>query len=249
MFDVPVSYSAFDTLHRKGRTNLGSASTGGRKPLTAIALNMDANDRTARAVVNAIQTGDVPALQRLLAEDPSLARTHIDSDDRCKGSRTLLHIATDWPGHYPNGRAVVATLVDAGADVNARFVGSHNETPLHWAASSNDVAVLDALLDAGADIEADGGVIGGGAPLADARGFGQWDAARRLVERGARTTLVDAATLGLMDRLEAHVRGETAPTTEAITRAFWVLAMADRNARRAISSPAVPTSTGLDTAT
>jgi uncharacterized protein len=171
--------------------------------------------------VNAIQTGDVPALQRLLAEDPSLARTHIDSDDRCKGSRTLLHIATDWPGHYPNGRAVVATLVDAGADVNARFVGSHNETPLHWAASSNDVAVLDALLDAGADIEADGGVIGGGAPLADARGFGQWDAARRLVERGARTTLVDAATLGLMDRLEAHVRGETAPTTEAITRAFW----------------------------
>ena len=107
--------------------------------------------------------------------------------------RSLLHIATDWPGHYPNGPAVVATLVRAGADVNAKFVGSHAETPLHWAASSNDVAVLDALIDAGANIEAAGGVIGGGSPLADARGFGQWDAARRLVARGARTTLTDAA--------------------------------------------------------
>jgi ankyrin repeat protein len=44
--------------------------------------------------------------------------------------------------------ATVAALVEAGADVNARFTGPHTETPLHWAASSGDVAVLDALLDA-----------------------------------------------------------------------------------------------------
>jgi ankyrin repeat protein len=132
-----------------------------------------------------------------------------------------LHIATDWPGHHPNGAAVIAALVEAGADVNARFVGSHTETPLHWAASSNDVSVLDALIDAGANIEADGGVIGGGSPLADARGFGQWDVARRLVGRGARTTLTDAATLGLMDRVEAHFTSTETPTSDAITRAFW----------------------------
>jgi ankyrin repeat protein len=112
---------------------------------------MDANDGTARAVVNAIQTGDVHALKRLLADHPSLANARIENNHRCKGSRTLLHIATDWPGHYPNGPAVIAALVEAGADVNARFVGTHNETPLHWAASSNDVAVLDALIDAGAE--------------------------------------------------------------------------------------------------
>jgi uncharacterized protein len=182
---------------------------------------MDANEGTARAVVNAIQTGDVPALKRLLADNPSLATARIANNDSCKGSRTLLHVATDWPGHYPNGPAVVATLVDAGADVNARFVGSHNETPLHWAASSNDVAVLDALLDAGANIEADGGVIAGGSPLADARGFGQWDAARRLLERGARTTLNDAATLGLLDRVEAYFTAGETPQSEAVTRAFW----------------------------
>jgi len=34
------------------------------------------------------------------------------------------------------------------------------ETRLHWTASSDDVAVLDALLDAGADIESPGSVIG-----------------------------------------------------------------------------------------
>jgi ankyrin repeat protein len=50
---------------------------------------------------------------------------------------------TDWPGHYPDGPQTIALLVDAGADVNARFTGSHRETPLHWAASNNDVAMLD----------------------------------------------------------------------------------------------------------
>jgi hypothetical protein len=185
-------------------------------------VHLDKEDPTAHAVVNAIQTGDVPTLKRLLAERLDLATARVDRHGRCGvQSRSLLHIATDWPGHYPNGPAVVAALVQAGADVNARFVGSHNETPLHWAASSNDVAVVNALIDAGADIEAAGGVIGGGSPLADARGFGQWDAAHRLVERGARTTLTDASTLGLLDRVEAHFRNAEMPTREAITRAFW----------------------------
>src|SRR5258707_490715 len=82
--------------------------------------------------------------------------------------------------------------------VTARSTGAHTETPLHWAASCDDVAALDALLEHGADIEAPGAVIGGGTPLADAVAFGQWQAARRLVERGARTTLWQAAALGLM---------------------------------------------------
>ena len=136
-------------------------------------------------------------------------------------ARSLLHVATDWPGHFPNGPATIAALVEAGADVDARFIGSHNETPLHWAASSNDVAVIDALLDAGADIEAPGAVIGGGSPLADARGFAQWQAAYRLVERGARTNLKDAATLGLMNRVTAMFDAMPAPTRDEITRAFW----------------------------
>ncbi len=147
-------------------------------------------------VVRAIQTGDLAALRRLLAEDPGRAT------DRVDGSRTLLHVVADWPGHYPGGAATVAALVAAGADVHARFRGAHEETPLHWAASNDDVAVLDALLDAGADIEAPGSVLDGGPPLKNATGFKQWRVARRLVERGAHVDLAAAAALGLLDRLE-----------------------------------------------
>lgn len=68
--------------------------------------------------------------------------------------------------------------------MNARFVGSHTETPLHWAASSDDVEAATALLDAGSDIEAPGAVLGGGSPLAEAVGVGQWQIARLLVDRG-----------------------------------------------------------------
>jgi uncharacterized protein len=178
-----------------------------------------ADDPRVVAATEAVQAGDLAALERMLAADPWLATARIGDWD-CH--RTLLHAATDWPGHFPNGPAVVERLVAAGADVNAhsRF-SSHTETPLHWAASSDDVAVLDALLDAGSDIEAPGAVLGGGSPLADACGFGNWAAARRLVERGARTRLSDAAALGLLDRVEAVFAEGPAPDREVITMAFW----------------------------
>jgi hypothetical protein len=182
---------------------------------------IDTEEPVAVQAVQAIHTGDVPTLKRLLAENQGLATARLGDDDACGMSRTLLHVATDWPGHFPHVSAAIAALVEAGADVNARFVGPHSETPLHWAASSDDVEALDALLDAGADIEAPGAVIGGGSPLADARGFGQWKAAHRLVERGARTTLKDAATLGLMERLAGFFAGPTRPAPDDVTRAFW----------------------------
>lgn len=182
---------------------------------------IDTEDPLAVAAVAAIHRGDLPTLKRLLAERPELAIARL-GDDECDGmSRTLLHVATDWPGHFPGGAATVRELVQAGADVNARFRGPHVETPLHWAASSGDVEVLDALLDCGADIEAPGAVIGGGPPLADARGFRNWRAAHRLVERGASTTLADAATLGLLDRVERCFAAAPGPTANEISRAFW----------------------------
>ena len=182
---------------------------------------IDPEDPLAAAVLESIHTGDLATLKRLLHETPALASVRLGDDDPEGMSRTLLHVATDWPGHFPNGAATVALLVEAGADVNARFRGPHAETPLHWAASSNDVQVLDALLDAGAEIDAGGGVIGGGTALADARAFGQWEAARRMVERGARTSIEDAATLGLMDRLAAYFTGDTPPSPDEVNRAFW----------------------------
>lgn len=149
--------------------------------------------------------GDVEGLRAALGAEPWLATARPD------GQRTLLHVLTDWPGHRPRALETFALLLESGADVNARFAGGrHAETPLHWAASADDVAMIDALLDAGADIEATGAVIGGGTALDDAWAFGQWNAARRLVERGARPTLLAAAALGL--GLDAD--GD-------VTHAFW----------------------------
>jgi uncharacterized protein len=177
-----------------------------------------ADDPLATSATEAVRAGDVDTVTRLLADHPDLATARIGDETM---SRTLLHAATDWPGHFPNVSQVIAALVGAGTDVNARFAGSHAETPLHWAASSDDVEALDALLDAGADLEAPGAVLGGGSPLADAVGFGQWQAARRLVARGAATRLKDAAALGLMDRIEASFAGDQPPEPDHVTDAFW----------------------------
>jgi ankyrin repeat protein len=182
-------------------------------------MTIPTDDPVAVAAVEAIHSGDVPALKRLLADHPGLATAMLGGDGGT--ARSLLHVVTDWPGHFPNGPDTVAALVAAGADVNVRFVGGHTETPLHWAASSDDVAVLDALLDAGAHIEAPGAVIGGGTPIADATAFGQWNAAQRLVERGARTGLWEAAALGLIDRVESFYDDTLTVTPDDTTHAFW----------------------------
>jgi uncharacterized protein len=180
---------------------------------------LDTHDPVAVAATATIHTGDVDGLRHLLVEHVGLATDRLGSATGM--SRTLLHVATDWPGHFPRGAESVAALVRAGADVNARFAGPHVETPLHWAASSDDVAVLDALLDAGADIEAEGAVIGGGTPISDACAFAQWNAARRLLERGATTLLWESAALGLMERIEAAFAAEPAPDEHEVTQGLW----------------------------
>lgn len=194
--------------------------------------NLPADDPRAVALEQAIRGGEVAGLQRQLREAPELATARI-VDARGVG-RTLLHVAADWPGHFPNGAATVAALIAAGADPNAALVSAGPrgapETPLHWAASSDDVAVLDALLDGGADIEAPGAVFTGGPPMSDAVVFAQWKAARRLLERGATTTIWQAAALGLVDRVRELCATEPAPSALDITNAFW---NACRGAQRA----------------
>jgi len=190
-----------------------------------VADTISADDPMAEAAVGAIHAGDVAGLRRLLAEHPSLATAriagHVDAPVDQRSVRTLLHVVTDWPGHFRNGAATVAALVDAGADVNAAFGGRHAESPLHWAASSDDVEVLEALLDAGADIDARGGCIADGTPLFDATVFGQWRAAHRLVERGARRERWDAAVLGDLAVLEQLSSEEPAPSAEEVDDLFW----------------------------
>jgi len=184
---------------------------------------LNADDSLALAVTSAIHAGRVDELRELLSNNPGLAQGRVR--DRKGVSRTLLHLAADWPGHFPNAAGTVTMLIEAGADANAvvDLPGGDGaaETALHWAASSDDVAVIDALLDGGADIEAPGAVFTGGTAMSHAVVFAQWNAARRLLARGARTTLWQSAALGLMDRVEVHFAAEAPPSRRDVTNAFW----------------------------
>ncbi|NNE09513.1 MAG: ankyrin repeat domain-containing protein [Gemmatimonadetes bacterium] len=180
------------------------------------------DDDLAQEVAATIREGEFAELTIMLKAHPELATARI-VDER-DVQRTLLHVATDWPGRFPSVAKTIALLVKAGADVDAGAIkpdGDAPETPLHWAASSDDVAAIDALLDHGANIEAPGAVFTNGTPISDAVVFGKWRAAGRLVERGAETTIWQAAALGLLDRVEAHYGRKPSPTPADITNAFW----------------------------
>jgi ankyrin repeat protein len=169
-------------------------------------------------VLAAIQSGDVAALQRLLADNPGLAASRLGGI--AKG-RTPLHVVADWPGYFPKGPQVVRILIEAGADPNARDPDQpSSETPLQWAASSDDVDVARALIDGGADMEVPNGSIG--TPLDNAIGYACWHVARLLVQRGVRVDkLWHAAALGMLDRLEELLRAQPGAEPEALSQAFW----------------------------
>jgi uncharacterized protein len=170
---------------------------------------------TVESLVAAIHSGDVAQLRLLVENNPGLASAELGGRH---GTRTPLHVASDWPGFFPNGGEVVNLLLQAGADPNARSPEKGSESPLHWAASSDDAAVATALIDGGADIELEGGSIG--SPLDNAIGYACWDVARLLVSRGAKVEkLWHAAALGMQDRLELLL--EQPATNVEISQAFW----------------------------
>src|SRR5229473_7374996 len=81
-----------------------------------------AGQSLANFAVEAIRSGDIDGLKQALEKDRDLVYAAID------GKRTLLHVATDWPGHFPNNAASVVVLIASGADVNATFVGTPYQT-------------------------------------------------------------------------------------------------------------------------
>ncbi|ACV60059.1 ankyrin repeat domain-containing protein [Alicyclobacillus acidocaldarius] len=178
-------------------------------------------DPVVLSFVHAVRTGDVDAVRRLLDGNPGLASKRVV--DNKGGSRTALHVVTDWPGYFPNGPVIVKMLIEAGADPNAPTTGGKfSETPLHWAASNDDVDVAAALIDGGADIEVLGGSIAGGTPLDNAVGYGCWNVARLLVQRGARVEVLwHAAALGMMSRVEELMASNPSPKPDEINAAFW----------------------------
>jgi hypothetical protein len=179
------------------------------------------DDQVAVDLRLAVRVGDVAAIQRLLRNDPALASARLVGKDG--GAGTPLHLVTDWPGYFPNGPEIVRLLIDAGADPNALTsrdsqTSPGDETPLHYAASSDDVDVAEALIEGGADVEVPDGSIG--TPLDNAVGYGCWHVARLLVAHGARVDKAwHAAALGMLGRLEMLLASD--PPAEEVSKAFW----------------------------
>ncbi len=169
-----------------------------------MATTVAPDDPGAQRLAAAITTGGHDALRALLVERPELATVYVGS---AHTARSSLHLATDWPGHFPGVATTIEILVAAGADLDAPFIGRHTERPLHWAASSGDVVALDTLIAAGADLEASGGVLTGGTPLDDAVIFDMLECAHHLVDAGAAVALFHAAALGMEERIPGLLEG------------------------------------------
>jgi hypothetical protein len=211
----PPTQSAFGQ-----RVVLPRMSTSDTPEASGPRVTLPHGDPVAVELTSAIHAGDLDALRRILAERPELACAHMIGRHGLGGGwRTPLHAAADWPGYFPAAPAAVALLLEAGADPNDDTGGDCPETPLHWAASSDDVDVAVVLIDNGADLETPGGSIG--TQLDNAIGYACWHVARLLVDRGARVDkLWHAAALGMLQRIEQLLQERPAGADE-VSQAFW----------------------------
>lgn len=189
-------------------------STAANPPVT-----LAHGDAAAVELVLAIHSGDLEGLRRIVTARPELASARMIGRKGLEGGwRTPLHVTADWPGYFPNAPVSIALLVEAGADPNDDTGGDRPETPLHWAASNDDLEVAIALIDGGANLETPNGSIG--TPLDNAIGYACWNVARLLVDRGATVARPwQAAALGMLDRLEQLLGDPADPAV--VSQAFW----------------------------
>jgi hypothetical protein len=89
----------------------------GFAPTVSKMLRLQHDDPLALSLSGAIRNGDLASLEQLVREHPDLVAARIEKKGK---ARTPLHVATGWPGHFPNSPAVITALIDAGAEPNAR---------------------------------------------------------------------------------------------------------------------------------
>ncbi|HWZ33328.1 MAG TPA: ankyrin repeat domain-containing protein [Bryobacteraceae bacterium] len=184
----------------------------------------DSGDVQFESAADAIVSGDIATLARLLRENPTLIRARSTRAHRA----TLLHyVSANGFENYrqkspKNAVEVAKLLLDSGAEVDAiaDMYGKDATlgliaTSVHPAQAGVQIPLLDLLLERGAAID---GPPGTGSPLNAALFNGQPKAAEFLAARGAQIDMVGAAGLGRLDRvknffnqdgsLRAHARRE-----------------------------------------
>jgi hypothetical protein len=179
------------------------------------------SDPLFREAVSAIDAGDVPALERLLAEHPGLVRDRLTSpgpwlrdqvspalDGFFKKPYLLWFVAEDpvRNGKLPRNIAeVTRAIIQAARREGARTLQKQLDYALRlvaWSGVAADCGVqielIDTLVDAGASTD--------GAPDA-ALVNGHVAAAEHLVRRGAPLTLATALSLGRWDDVSLLAEG------------------------------------------
>ena len=165
------------------------------------------------AAADAIVSGDIETLRRLLREEPELIR---ERSSREHGA-TLLHyvsangVEDDRQKTPQNIVEITETLLGAGVEVDATAnVYGGGCTTLGLAATSVhperagvQEALLQTLLDHGANLDPPSGAGNGHSIVAACLANGRPKAAEFLARCGARLDLVGAAGLGRLDLVEA----------------------------------------------
>lgn len=94
-----------------------------------------------------IDSGNVDGLRQILADHPELATARADD-----GAPLLIRMI-DWPGHRPRAAESARTLLEAGAEVDARR-DEENGTALAGALCTEELDVVRVLIEGGADVHA-----------------------------------------------------------------------------------------------
>ena len=173
------------------------------------------------AAVDAVVTGDLATLKRLLGDNPELIRVRSTREHRA----TLLHYvgANAVEGYRQktpkNALQVAEVLLEAGAEVDAdldygamgkRYPERRGSTTLglvatscHPAVAGVQIPLLDLLLKQGASVD---GIQEGWNPLIAALHNGRGEAAAHLARRGARLDLEGAAGVGRLEVVKSFFR-------------------------------------------
>ncbi|MEA2328401.1 MAG: hypothetical protein QOE68_3360, partial [Thermoanaerobaculia bacterium] len=169
-------------------------------------------DSNFEQAADAIASGDIATLRRLLDETPELIRQRSSREHRS----TLLHYVSangieDFRQRTPpNIVEITRLLLDAGADVNAESNAYRGHsmalgltaTSVHPEAAGVQIELMELLLERGAMIER----IPGEA-VRDCLANGRPLAARFLATRGAYLDLENAAGVGNLDRVKELLPG------------------------------------------
>lgn len=162
--------------------------------------------------VDAIVSGDLQALRKLLSETPDLVRARSTREH----NSTLLHYVSangveDFRQKTPQNIVEIAgLLLDAGAEVSAESNAYRGRcttlgltaTSCHPHNAGVQIPLIELLLERGAIIDGPDGYSGVNGCLQNGRG----EAAEFLAHRGARLDLEGAAGVGRLDVVQSFFR-------------------------------------------